>query len=94
MRTATYPVSGTRATRPAPSGESSAMCTGDFVVYDMYPWNPPADGSASAPPPRPRATAPAARGAGRVRVTPATQALQMALDRRDNGGESPAAVGQ
>jgi hypothetical protein len=60
-------------------------------VYDMYPWNPPADGSASSRP------GPARRATGvppRVRATPATQALQMALDRRDNGGESPAAVGQ
>jgi hypothetical protein len=63
-------------------------------VYDMYPWNPPADGSASSQPSRP---GPARRATGvppRVRATPATQALQMALDRRDNGGESPAAVGQ
>jgi hypothetical protein len=63
-------------------------------VYDMYPWNPPADGSASRPPAR---SGPARRATGlsrKVRATPATRALQMALDRRDNGGESPAAVGQ
>ena len=63
-------------------------------MYDMYPWNPPADGSAS---PQPSQPGPARRAAGvppRVRATPATQALQMALDRLDNGGESPAAVGQ
>ena len=63
-------------------------------MYDMYPWNPPADGSASTAPPRSPAARRAARGPRRVRVTPATKALQMALDRRDNGGESPAAAGQ
>jgi hypothetical protein len=93
MRTATYPASGTRATRPAPSGEPPAM-SGDFVVYDMYPWNPPADGSASSLPSRPGAARRATRVPRRVRATLATQALQMALDRRDNGGESPVTVGQ
>ena len=60
-------------------------------MYDMYPWNPPADGSASSPPGPARRAAEVPR---RVRATPATQALQMALDRRDNGGESPVAAGQ
>lgn len=63
-------------------------------MYDMYPWNPPADGSASRLPSR---SGPSRRTTGisrRVRATPATKALQMALDRRDNGGESPAVAGQ
>ena len=63
-------------------------------MYDMYPWNPPADGSASR---LPSQSGPARRATGRtrkVRATPATRALQVALDRRDNGGESPAAAGQ
>ncbi|MGH3124170.1 MAG: hypothetical protein ACRDND_24550, partial [Streptosporangiaceae bacterium] len=61
-------------------------------MYDMYPWNPPADGSAPRLPSR---SGPARRATGlprRVRATPATpatRALQVALDRRDNGGESP-----
>jgi hypothetical protein len=63
-------------------------------VYDMYPWNPPADGSASPQPSRPGSARRAAGVPRRVRATPATQALQMALDRRDNGGQSPAAAGQ
>jgi hypothetical protein len=63
-------------------------------VYDMYPWNPTADGSASAQPSRPGPGRGATRVRRKVRTTPATQALQIALDRRDNGGESPAAAGQ
>ncbi len=65
-------------------------------MYDMYPWNQPAshDGprdrvrragerGATAPrrPAKPRRGAPAG---------PAAAALQVALDRRDNGGASPA----
>jgi hypothetical protein len=37
-------------------------------VYDMYPWNQPADASDDA--------------------TEAVQAVQVALDRRDNGGDA------
>jgi len=84
----------TRATRPAPRWVTS-YASGDRVVYDMYPWNQPADGSGAgrssrrpARRPRPRRTGPAAP------ATPAAQALQMALDRRDNGGESAATAGQ
>ena len=49
-------------------------------MYDMYPWNKSAD----APPPIPSApSAPA---------DPAlTHAVQVALDRRDNGGDAPTA---
>jgi hypothetical protein len=63
-------------------------------VYDMYPWNPPADGSVPALPSRRGPGRRAARVRRKVRATPATQALQVALDRRDNGGESPAMAGQ
>lgn len=66
-------------------------------MYDMYPWNPPADGSASRLPARSGPARQATGLSGKVRATratPATRALQMALDRRDNGGESPAAAGQ
>jgi hypothetical protein len=46
-------------------------------VYDMYPWNgAPAP---SAPKPPKAATIP-----------PATSAVQVALDRRDNGGDAAA----
>ena len=40
-------------------------------MYDMYPWDARADG------PRSRPAAP----------DPATRAVQVALDRRDNGGD-------
>jgi hypothetical protein len=55
-------------------------------VYDMYPWNEP--GEHGDPGDRV-----ARRGAARP-AQPAAQALQVALDRRDNGGESPAATDQ
>ncbi len=48
-------------------------------MYDMYPWNQPAYRPAEA------AGRPAARAA---------QAVQVALDRRDNGGHSGAAPDQ
>jgi len=46
-------------------------------VYDMYPWDRPGPSSASG-----RGPAAAA--------DPATQAVQVALDRRDNGGAAAA----
>jgi hypothetical protein len=52
-------------------------------VYDMYPWD---EGSASAAPSD--AATPAAPG-----PAPAVSAVQVALDRRDNGGETAAAAG-
>lgn len=61
----------------------------------MYPWNQP---GAAAVPPRAARTAPARTAPGRRPSTAparrAAEALQVALDRRDNGGESPAASGQ
>jgi hypothetical protein len=58
------------------------------AVYDMYPWNQPAqargrEGSDDA----------SARQAA-VPASQAARALQVALDRRDNGGESLAVAGQ
>jgi hypothetical protein len=55
-------------------------------VYDMYPWNEPEEHGDPAD----RATR---RGRGRP-GQPAAEALQVALDRRDNGGESPAGTDQ
>jgi hypothetical protein len=60
-------------------------------VYDMYPWNQPADPSPAV---RPRPARRPAWLSRTGRATDATQALQVALDRRDNGGESAAAAGQ
>jgi hypothetical protein len=69
-------------------------------VYDMYPWNQPA----SHDDPRARvrrartgrATSPrrAAKSRRPAPAGPAAAALQVALDRRDNGGASPAADDQ
>ncbi|HTT54932.1 MAG TPA: hypothetical protein VMH35_26385 [Streptosporangiaceae bacterium] len=59
-------------------------------MYDMYPWNRPGGHQGQ----RRRASRPAARRAAtagrRAPAGPATRALQVALDRRDNGGASPA----
>jgi len=66
-------------------------------VYDMYPWNHPAQASPPGRPGRPARPRPARRAArpsGTSRTADATRALQVALDRRDNGGESAATAGQ
>ena len=68
-------------------------------MYDMYPWNqPPADrgpaGRSAARPGAGRRAARLPRTVRAVSAAPATRALQMALDRRDNGGQSAAAAGQ
>jgi hypothetical protein len=60
------------------------------AVYDMYPWNQP--GTA-----QPRGRDGSDDASARQAAVPASQAaraLQVALDRRDNGGESPAVAGQ
>jgi len=73
-------------------------------VYDMYPWDGPAD-SASAEPrhvhSQPRHVHSELRPArAETRHVPAgepaaaTRAVQVALDRRDNGGDAAAAAGQ
>ena len=58
-------------------------------MYDMYPWNQPGDAAA----PEDSRPAQARRRAGGT-ARQAVQALQVALDRRDNGGASPAAGDQ
>lgn len=70
-------------------------------MYDMYPWD---EGSASAAPSGAAPSGAAASGApagpaapAAPSVTPgpapAVSAVQVALDRRDNGGETAAAAG-
>jgi len=49
-------------------------------VYDMYPWN-----GAPAAPDAPAPSAPKA-----ATIPPATSAVQVALDRRDHGGDAAA----
>jgi hypothetical protein len=48
-------------------------------VYDMYPWDARADG--------PRTPAPR-NSVDNTQKDPATAAVQVALDRRDNGGDA------
>jgi hypothetical protein len=56
-------------------------------VYDMYPWNSPASDARSS---SPASAAPAPEPA---RATEGAQAaVQIALDRRDNGGDASGAV--
>ncbi len=59
-------------------------------MYDMYPWNQP---GAAAAPRRDRRTG-LRRRVSAPPPAQAAEALQVALDRRDNGGESRAASGQ
>ena len=64
-------------------------------MYDMYPWNQPVGPDERGR----RTTRPAARRLAtrprrRAPSGPAAAALQVALDRRDNGGASPAADDQ
>jgi len=60
-------------------------------VYDMYHWDRSATEDTETSRARSRRQA-AANGSGRAhagaRRSPAAQALQVALDRRDNGGDS------
>ena len=75
-------------------------------MYDMYPWNEPDSGVNHEQDQTPAARVPAPRsgtapGNGTARhangdAAPAdfTKAIQFALDRRDNGGASPAADDQ
>jgi hypothetical protein len=57
-------------------------------VYDMYPWDSRADSPRTRPPaPRDGETHGDPETAG-----PATRAVQVALDRRDNGGDGAAAA--
>jgi len=58
-------------------------------VYDMYPWH------SVRPEGRPPQTPPARGDAASPRTPPedAINAVQVALDRRDNGGDAAAAPG-
>ena len=55
-------------------------------MYDMCPWNEPEDHGDPA--------SPAARRGPAGPGQPAARAVQVALDRRDNGGQSGAAADQ
>ena len=61
-------------------------------MYDMYPWDSASQGDY---PPRPMRSVTnsrkAANGTARRELSPAL-AVQIALDRRDNGGEAEAAT--
>ncbi len=63
-------------------------------MYDMYPWADPADSDSSEPrdlgPHRVREP----RRVPADRPAAATRAVQVALDRRDNGGDGVATAGQ
>jgi hypothetical protein len=52
-------------------------------MYDMYPWNGAPTASTSRAPKT-------AKTAKTSKVPPATSAVQVALDRRDNGGDAAA----
>ena len=56
-------------------------------MYDMYPWNGAPAASAR---PKTARTARIARVSKTGKVPPATSAVQVALDRRDNGGDAAA----
>ncbi len=61
-------------------------------MYDMYPWNgAPADPTPSVPKARKAPQAPQApQAAQAATIPPATSAVQVALDRRDHGGDAAA----
>jgi hypothetical protein len=56
-------------------------------VYDMYPWNGAPAVSAR---PKTARTTRTAKAPKTAKVPPATTAVQVALDRRDNGGGAAA----
>jgi hypothetical protein len=65
-------------------------------VYDMYPWDGAASAEGTAPAGGRPAQTPAGRSsAPRAGTAPGTPlgAVQVALDRRDNGGDAAAAPG-
>jgi hypothetical protein len=65
-------------------------------VYDMYPWDDAASGPGAAPAGGRAAEIPAGPSSGpRAGTAPRTPlgAVQVALDRRDNGGDAAAAPG-
>jgi hypothetical protein len=64
-------------------------------VYDMYPWDNPADSaSAETRNSGPRSVLPGPRHVSAAESPAAIRAVQVALDRRDNGGDAMAAAGR
>jgi hypothetical protein len=62
-------------------------------VYDMYPWDSASQASQGDYPPEPLRSRRAPSPETPLQTRPA-QAVQVALDRRDNGGDAVAAVAQ
>ena len=64
-------------------------------MYDMYPWDNPADSAfAETRNSGPRSVLPGPRHVSVAESAAATRAVQVALDRRDNGGDAVAAAGR
>ena len=57
-------------------------------MYDMYPWDSASQGDY---PPEPMRSRRSQKSAQKTRETSPARAVQIALDRRDNGGDSAAA---
>ncbi len=84
------PGPGTPRPPASPRRRAGVAAHLENAVYDMYPWNQP-----GAAPARGRdGSEGACRRQAVVPARQAAHALQVALDRRDNGGESPAVAGQ
>jgi hypothetical protein len=65
-------------------------------MYDMYPWDSASSGGRRPQASHEAGTASRAAPPARRTASPAhraTQAVQVALDRRDNGGDAAAAAG-
>jgi hypothetical protein len=58
-------------------------------VYDMYPWDSASQGDY---PPEPMRSRRAQKSGQTTRETSPARAVQIALDRRDNGGDAAAAT--
>ncbi len=58
-------------------------------MYDMYPWDSASQGDY---PPEPLRSRRAQKNAQKTRETSPARAVQIALDRRDNGGDASAAA--
>jgi hypothetical protein len=58
-------------------------------VYDMYPWDSASQGDY---PPEPMRSRRSQKSAQKTRETSPARAVQIALDRRDNGGDAAAAA--
>ena len=64
-------------------------------MYDMYPWDNSADSHpAETRNSGPRSVLPGPRHVSAAESAAATRAVQVALDRRDNGGDAVAGAGQ